>query len=153
MGHNRNHDLVQSDEHYTPKILFDALNLRFDLDVCAPENGVPWIPANKSYSIKDDGLSQNWQGLIWLNPPYSKPSPWVDKFIQHNNGIALCVVSRSIWFMNLWNAADAIVPFPRTWKFERPDGSSKAVSFQCFLFGLGQEASQALKAIPEYKLR
>jgi hypothetical protein len=30
-----------SDEQYTPKWIFDALGVEFDLDVCAPQGG--WI--------------------------------------------------------------------------------------------------------------
>jgi DNA N-6-adenine-methyltransferase (Dam) len=153
MSFVRNHKLESSDEHYNPKVLFDALNLTFGTDVCAPEGGVPWIPAINYYSKERDGLSNDWFGLVWMNPPFSKPAPWVDRFIEHNNGIALCVVSKSIWFNKLWNAADGIVPFPRSWKFERPDGSKKTISFQSFLFSLGKEATQALNQIPDYKVR
>ena len=153
MSFVKNHKLESSDEHYTPKVLFDTLNLTFGTDVCAPKGGVPWIPAINYYCKERDGLSNDWFGLVWMNPPFSKPAPWVDRFIEHNNGIALCVVSKSIWFNKLWNAADGIVPFPRTWKFERPDGSKKTISFQSFLFSLGKQATEALKQIPDYKVR
>jgi len=149
----RDHKLEHSDEHYTPKILFDTLNITFGTDVCAPVGGVPWIPAINYYDKERDGLSNAWFGTVWMNPPFSKPSPWVDKFIEHNDGIALCVVSKSIWFNRLWNASDAIVPFPRNWKFERPDGSSKTISFQSFLFALCDRAAKALENVPDYKVR
>ena len=64
----------------------------------------------------------------------------VEKFIENNNGIALLVVSRSNWFKQIWRKADAIIPTPPEFKFERPDGSNKAISFQTFLFGFGDEA-------------
>ena len=153
MAHKRNHELEKSDEHYTPKKVFELLNLTFDLDVCAPLGGVKWIPAKRSFHLEENGLNQEWYGKVWMNPPFSKPAPWVDKFIQNNNGIALCVVSKSIWFNKLWNAADAIVPFPRNWKFERPDGSNKTISFQSFLFALGKECAEALQNMPDYKVR
>ena len=131
--------LEKSDEHYTPKWLFDHMGIEFDLDVAAPIGG-SHVPAHKYYTEKDDGLSQPWSGLVWMNPPFSKPSPWVDKFIENNNGIALLVVSRSNWFKQIWRKADAIIPTPPEFKFERPDGSNKAISFQTFLFGFGDEA-------------
>jgi len=151
--HTRNHKLEHSDEHYTPKILFDTLGMTFGTDVCAPRGGVAWIPAINYFDVERDGLAAQWSGTVWMNPPFSKPSPWVSKFIEHNDGVALCVVSRSIWFNELWNAADAVVPFPRHWKFERPNGSSKNVSFQLFLFALGHYASQGLSNIPGYRVR
>ncbi len=153
MAFNKAHKLESSDEHYTPKIVFDTLGLTFMLDVCAPSGGVPWIPAINYFDKQKNGLENPWSGLVWMNPPFSKPAPWVDKFIAHNDGIALCVVSKSIWFNNLWNAADAIVPFPRNWKFERPDGSKKTISFQSFLFALGSDSAKALNKMPDYKVR
>jgi hypothetical protein len=148
-----NHKMESSDEHYTPRILFDTLGLTFGTDVCAPIGGVPWIPAINYYDKERDGLNNDWFGLVWMNPPFSKPAPWVDRFIEHNNGIALCVVSKSIWFNKLWNASDAIIPFPRNWKFERPDGSNKSISFQSFLFAMGKEATKAIHKMPDYKVR
>ena len=144
MAFVRNHKMESSDEHYTPKMLFDLLNLEFDMDVCAPTGGVPWIPAKQSFDLEMNGLSQNWDGLVWMNPPFSKPGIWVEKFISHGNGIALCVVSRSNWFNQLWNECDGMLPFPRQWKFERPDGSSKQISFQSMLFAMGDVSYQAL---------
>ena len=61
-----------TDEQYTPKWIFDALNVEFDLDVCAPKGGVDYIPAKKHYSIEDNALMQNWEGFVWMNPPFSK---------------------------------------------------------------------------------
>ncbi len=149
----KNHQLERSDEHYTPRVLFETLGLEFGTDVCAPKGGIEWIPAKISYHLDQDGLKQPWNGLVWMNPPFSKPAPWVERFIAHNNGVALCVVSKSKWFNALWNAADAIVPFPRNWKFERPDGNKKTISFQSFLFALGDEATEALNKMPDYRVR
>lgn len=149
MGHRRNHEISQSDEHYTPKSLFDAMALTFDLDVAAPEFGVPWLPAKNHYSLQNDGLENDWYGRVWLNPPYSKPTPWVDKFIDHGNGVALLVVSKSKWFHKLWEAAHGICPTPRELKFERPDGHRRQIAFQTFLFAIGEENVQGLKRLSE----
>ena len=147
-----NHKLDWRDDHYTPKWLFDQLGLEFDLDVSAPVGGVPWIPAKKSFSLEDDGLVQDWYGLVWMNPPFSKPSPWVDKFVAHNNGIALLTISRSYWFEKLWGNCDAICPTPRTMAFERPDGHKKQIAFQTMLFAMGKQAVEALNRIPETRV-
>ena len=153
MAHNRNNDLIKSDEHYTPAWLFDELGLEFDIDVCAPENGVSWIPAKRYFTESIDCLSQEWVGRVWMNPPFSKPAPFVEKFIQHGNGIALMVVSKSKWFNAIWNAADAITPTARNMKFERPDGSNKTISFQSFLFAMGEDNAKALHNLKDYKVR
>ena len=144
MGHKHGHDLQARDEHYTPKFIFDELGLTFDIDVAAPTGGVEWIPALKYFDETVDGLSQEWNGRVWMNPPYSSPTAWVTKFIKHGNGIALLVVSRSKWFRDLWAASDAIALTPYNMKFERPDGHKKQISFQTMLFAIGESNAQAL---------
>ena len=102
---------IQSVDWHTPPEVFDKLDLEFDIDVASPVGGVDWIPANKYYTEQDDGLSQNWEGTVWMNPPYGKyTAKWLDKFIQHGNGIAL-VFSRTDtkWFHNYVNKADAVL--------------------------------------------
>lgn len=51
-----------NDDHYTPKWLFDQLGLQFDLDVAAPLQGIPWLPAKRWFSQAEDGLLQDWGG-------------------------------------------------------------------------------------------
>lgn len=144
MAHNQAHQLEARDEHYTPKFIFEALGLTFDIDVAAPTGGVEWIPAIKHFDEAANGLEQDWHGRIWMNPPYSSPTAWVNKFIEHGNGIALLVVSRSKWFRDLWAASDAITLTPYNMKFERPDGHTKQISFQTMLFAIGEDNAQAL---------
>ena len=44
-------NLTSSDEHYTPKFLFDLMGLEFDLDVAAPHGGLANVPAKASFCI------------------------------------------------------------------------------------------------------
>ena len=81
--------------------MFDRLNMTFDIDVCAPEGGVPWIPSRQVFSVDDDGLNQKWSGRVWMNPPYSNPGPWVRRFINHAWGVALIPTGNGIWFDEL----------------------------------------------------
>lgn len=96
---------------YTPAWVFDELGLRFDLDPCAPPGGVPWIPAKESYCETDNGLTQNWHGLVWLNPPYGKHTPlWLAKMHAHRNGVALVFARTDCkWFHEYVAKADAIL--------------------------------------------
>ena len=55
-----------SDEWYTPKEILDALG-KFDLDPCAPIHPL-WPTAEVMYDQNIDGLSQIWEGRVWLNP-------------------------------------------------------------------------------------
>jgi hypothetical protein len=137
-------NIADNDEHYTQSWVFERLGLKFDLDVCAPEGGVSWIPAKSHYSLIDDALTQEWHGNVWMNPPYSKPAPWVDKFIAHGQGIALLPVTRGMWFDKIWFAADALVIDRYNNKFTRPDGTQKSITFRTVFVALGQENVQAL---------
>lgn len=89
----------ETDEWYTPPGIFTALRIAFDLDPAAPPGGVPWVPAIEHYSTIDDGLTRPWKGSVWLNPPYSDPNPWVIRFVEHGNGIALLAAdtSTALW--------------------------------------------------------
>ena len=63
----------------TPQDFFDNLNQEFDfnLDVCAlPENA----KCKNYYTPEVDGLSQQWGGRVWCNPPYGREiAKWVQK--------------------------------------------------------------------------
>src|SRR3954467_15906776 len=100
---------VTSDDCYTPRWVFDAMGLEFDLDVAAPPGG-PWhVPAKRWYTAEDDGLTQPWEGLVWCNPPYSNFTPWAERFARTDRmalmGICLPEVR---WFPIAFAAADAM---------------------------------------------
>ena len=39
-------------EWYTPKSVFDALGVGFDLDVCSPGLDKTWVPAERALTIE-----------------------------------------------------------------------------------------------------
>ncbi len=135
----------QSDEHYTPKSIFSALNVVFDLDVAAPAGGGN-APALHYYDKESDGLSSQWWGNVWMNPPYSQPTAWVEKFLDHKQGIALLPITRGKWWDRLWNESGAILPTIYNLKFERPDGLvAKPIVFRTALYAIGETNITALK--------
>lgn len=129
-----------SDDYWTPKWIFDALNLTFDLDVACPPQGSVHTPCCAYFTQQDDGLQQEWHGLVFMNPPYSKPAPWVDKFIEHSNGIALLPTSKGKWFNKIWNTADAILALPHDLKFDQG-----AIYMPTVLVAMGKTSTEALK--------
>ena len=137
-----------SDEQYTPAWIFEKMGVQFDLDVSAPKGGIAWIPAKSYFTKEDDGLKQEWSGNVWMNPPFSKVTPWVEKFIENRQGICLLVVSRSYWFQKLWESADGILNTVPNLKFERPmDMKPNSISFQTFMFAYGKENVEALNKL------
>jgi hypothetical protein len=138
-----------SDNRYTPKWLFEKLNLHFDLDVAAPIGGAPNVPSSKFLTIEDDGLSVDWLGLVWCNPPYSNPTPWIKKFREHKNGCALIPTSNGKWFHELYNDKNIVMrPIPRM-KFDMPDGSTMkgTTPFVCWIVGIGEISTIAVRSI------
>jgi hypothetical protein len=101
------HDLT-SDDYYTPAWVFERMGIEFDLDVCAPPGGIPWIPAKRYFTQADGGLVQPWEGRVWMNPPFSGTRPWVERFITHGHGICLTQTSKGQYTHAIWSAADAI---------------------------------------------
>jgi hypothetical protein len=136
----------RSDEWYTPRYIFDALNCRFDLDVAPARAGRAHVPANDG--VISCGLSADWHGFVWMNPPYggrNSLTPWLDKFFQHGSGIALVPDRTSApWFQDAWPKASAVL-FTRKIRFLRPDGTEgKSPSNGTALMGAGGRATAAL---------
>lgn len=114
-----------SDDWYTPKWIFDALGVTFDLDVACPPGGPPFVPCRRYYTQADDGLASPWEGLVWMNPPYSKPTPWVDKFLRHENGIALLPAAKSKWYNKLWDSDCGLTTLPVRFAFHTEKGMTQ----------------------------
>lgn len=130
-----------TDDFLTPAWIFDTLGLTFDLDVASP----PWpthVPAVQTFTKAEDGLARAWWGRVWMNPPYSQATPWVERFIQHGNGIALLPWAKSAWTITIWNKADAIALPQRIFDF---DGGS--ISYMVMFAGFGDECVKALENI------
>lgn len=63
----------------TPQWLFDKLNAlyHFDVDVCATADNAK---CDTYYTPEQDGLSQEWCGACWMNPPYGRNiGKWIRK--------------------------------------------------------------------------
>ena len=105
MGSHQSSRMV-SDEHLTPKEILYSLG-HFDLDPCAPCIR-PWPMATIHYTVEDDGLSKEWHGRVWCNPPYgSEVSKWLKKLYKHNDGIALIFArtETNMFFDWVWRGA------------------------------------------------
>jgi hypothetical protein len=137
-----------SDDCYTPRWVFDAAGLVFDIDVAAPVDPARrTCPATRYLTPVEDGLTQPWEGLVWMNPPYSNPSPWTRRFAQHGNGLALVrATKRCGWMGPLLGCADGITLLLDV-SFARPDGSLLELMNPLILAACGPVAVGALARV------
>jgi len=73
----------ETDIWLTPLDLIRPLGV-FDLDPC----GESFHKTAKTI-YTEGGLSKDWFGRVWLNPPYSEVEKWLDRLVEHGSGIAL----------------------------------------------------------------
>lgn len=137
----------KSQVHLTPRWLIDALG-PFDLDPCAASPR-PWDCAATNYVEVDDGLSQPWHGMVWLNPPFDRyqVGKWIQKLADHGNGIALVHArTEAAWFRPIWQSADHLLFLDRRLKFCRPDGTEQPANSGAppVLAAFGDEAVKRL---------
>jgi phage N-6-adenine-methyltransferase len=138
---------------YTPPSLFQVMGMVFEIDVCAPEGGLDWIPAKRHFSEIDDGLKQEWQGTCWCNPPYGKGvERWLNKMAEHGDGVVL-IPSRTDtkWFQEAAKRADCVLFLKGRLQFI--DGLSKTKvsgnSVGSVLLGYGDYAVSSLSKLKE----
>ena len=79
----------ETDEWYTPSWVFKSLGVEFDLDPCSPGSPPSTVTAKRHLTKADNGLTAEWEGSVWLNPPFSSKRAWYTRMIAHGNGIAL----------------------------------------------------------------
>lgn len=103
---NRVHFESKTPEWETPQDLFNELDreFHFTLDVASTHENTK---CEKHYTAEEDGLSQEWSGVVWCNPPYGKQvKKWIKKayeeFAKHKNTIVMLLPARTdtLWFHN-----------------------------------------------------
>ncbi len=153
-------------EYYTPSIYVDTardLMGAIDLDPASCDAAQLNIKANKFYTISDDGLSQEWHGRIWLNPPYSKTGGksnqeiWAtklaDEYIAGNVTEAILLVKSALgykWFENLWDKWPVCFARKRL-SFIRNDGTNDGQSKHgTAFFYLGKNTDKFTEVFKEF---
>jgi hypothetical protein len=98
------------EEWLTPPHILERLGA-FDLDPCASISR-PWNTARLHYTVADNGLSKQWHGRVWCNPPYgSKTGQWVSKCAEHGNAIVLIFARTDTrtFFDSIFGRADGML--------------------------------------------
>lgn len=134
------------DRWLTPPGLLEKLG-EFDFDPCC-EPWMPWRTAKRMLSLAPEpdaiipghprftdkfvaseivanGLTEKWEGRVFMNHPYSSGLAWAEKFAAHGNGIAL-TASKSLdtrWGQIFLDQCDAVLFPAGRILFHYPDGT------------------------------
>lgn len=138
-----------TDEWWTPLDIIRPLGA-FDLDPCAPVADPSRTGASRSLTMVDDGLSKEWDGRVWMNPPYSTAGKWVEKLSVHGDGIALVFarVETGWWHEHVWPKADAILFLRGRLSFIRGDDAGQVghnAAAPSVLIAYGQMNAKAIR--------
>jgi hypothetical protein len=121
-GDKVSNDPTKTNRWLTPNWIVEALG-EFDLDPCgAPNHSL----AKRTYQLDDaeDGLELEWNGRVWLNPPYGKESPpFLKRMAEHGNGIAFIFArtETKAFFEYVWGKATAVLFLKGRVKFLNAD--------------------------------
>jgi hypothetical protein len=138
-----------SDDWYTPRWIFDAAGITFDMDVCAPVDATRrTCPARRYLTPLEDGLTTPWEGTVWCNPPYSAPESWGRRWLSHGHGLLLVAWTQAMWVPDLMAWCDAFTTIGGL-EFGRPDGSVGGLRYLFLLAGMGS----SVDAVREIALR
>lgn len=135
----KNHQNINADsgndEYYTSLEIVDAARRvmgRIDLDPASSKTANARIKAAKFFTLKDDGLRQDWKGKVWLNHPFGRYTnpPWIVKlaseYAKGNCTEAICITFAATsekWFQPLIQQPQCYLS-PRT-NYFLPDGTLK----------------------------
>lgn len=136
-----------NNEWYTPEKYIDLAREvlgAIDLDPASCELANETVKAERFYSEQDDGLTKEWTGRVWMNPPYGSDliGQFTEKFAKEytagniTEGIVLVNnATETAWFCNMMTAASAVV-FPRgRIRYNSPTKESNApIQGQAFIY-------------------
>lgn len=133
---------------FTPREILSPLGT-FDLDPCS-QTFRPFDTAIR-HVCEDEGkcgLSTEWEGRVWLNPPYGKTiKKWLDKLAAHGNGVALVFARvETTWAQEALERADAVNFLRGRISFIRADGGeSSNAGMGSMLLAFGKQNVSAIR--------
>ena len=139
--------VASTDEWYTPRWIIDLLG-PFDTDPCSPVVP-PYEIAPISYNEEQNGLTYDWQGVVWMNPPYSRKPlrQFCEKMARHGNGLALLMNRQDnlLWQEVIFPSARSMLFMRHRVKFLRPDGTTGSPCYGSCLVAWGDECDRRLR--------
>lgn len=135
-----------NNEWYTPVEYIELARKvmgSIDLDPASNDEAQKIIKAEKYFTANDDGIKHNWNGNIWLNPPYSGKEiiEFIDKLIIEfeNKNIKQAIVltndnTDTSWYHKLVKISSAICLLSGRIKFYNASEISAPTNGQTFFY-------------------
>lgn len=163
---NKSSIIFSSDsvEWYTPSKYVEAARVvmgGIDLDPASCEEAQRVVQAAAYFTAGDDGLSQDWHGRVWLNPPYgtdgggSVAGVWVARLVDaYRSGqvtaavLLVNAVTDRKWFQPLWD-------FPVCFtdhriKFNTPNGTPDSPIAGSAIVYFGEDVTGFVRAFSPF---
>ena len=143
----------------TPAWVVDPLSAAiggFDLDPASGAEPKPY--AEVRYTESDDGLSSDWFGDVWLNPPYGRNAnpEWAERatnqFFESDVDTITALIPAATdtgWFQDHYAKADYITFIRGRVEFEGGDGRPSFASVIASFGDFSPEYTQALGELGE----
>lgn len=135
------------EESYTPQEYLASARAvmgAIDLDPASNPMAQENVGADRYFTVDDDGLTQEWAGKVWLNPPYTARviNRFIDKLVDHYvaGEVTQAIVltnnnTDTRWFHQGAQAAAAVCFTAGRINFLKRDGSrSSPTNGQAFLY-------------------
>ncbi len=146
-------------EWYTPSEYIEAARRVLgviDLDPASSEVANSVVCATKFYDLESDGLSQEWIGKVWMNPPFSSRliGMFIDKLLSsHLVTDAVVFVNNATetrWFQSLAKESSAICfPSGRVRCWGPAKSKSSPLQGQAILY-LGDDYERFLREFSKF---
>ena len=99
----------------TPQDFFNKLDdlFGFTLDACASSDNAK---VGNYYTVEQDALAHDWQGVVWCNPPYGREQvkfiqKAYDESVKHGSTVVCLIPARpdtKVWQDLIFNHADQV---------------------------------------------
>lgn len=147
-----------NNEWYTPSKYIESARIvmgNIDVDPASSRIANATVRADTFYTAEDNGLSHDWNGRVWMNPPYAQPlisefcSRLVAQYIDEIITQACVLVNNATetgWFQEMLREARAVC-FPKgRVRFIDPEGNPSGAPLQgqaVLYFGENVEAFES----------